>query len=147
MEVQEIKKRNIALQELLGWKLECLNPDAKIEDDTEFFHYQFNRYENGRIVEVDCGGDSWSWEKDDTIPFNSNWNRLMKAVEKIETQGCSVGITIDGCCITSYLKAYGEYETCAMSENMKLSKIENTFIACSDFAIEYLKQKNDQRRT
>lgn len=63
----------------MGWKLVCLNPN----DEDEHFIYEFHRFENGEVVETDCGGDSWCYGKNSIRNYYTDWNEIYKAVKNI----------------------------------------------------------------
>lgn len=92
---EKIISQNRLIEKFMGWELVCLNPN---EEDKI---YQFQRTEHGKVVEVNIGGDSWSWDKDGVIGFDSSWNLLMPVVEKIETCGVIVEMSI---CLASHCR-------------------------------------------
>ena len=80
-EVDEMfkKQNNKLIQDFMGWKLECEKSDF-FEDGI----WDFKRYdEKGNCIETDIGGDSWHWDKGDTMQYDSSWNLLMLVINKI----------------------------------------------------------------
>ena len=73
---EEEKYGNKLIGEAIGWKLICLMP----EDG----HYEFQKFDDkGEVIDMHCGGDSWSWNEGDTLPFHSSWEWIMEAVKRL----------------------------------------------------------------
>lgn len=88
--MEKIDEGNKLIQDFLGWKLICLNPEDEEEDKC----YEFRRYdEDGIAIGFDFGGDSWGWDKDNIIPFNTSWDRLKPAIDKCFVELEKLGIS------------------------------------------------------
>lgn len=102
---QGIEEGNKSIQDFMGWRNVCLNPD---EEDGEDRIYEFHRFDyKGEVVETDSGGDSWCWGKDQTIPYHRSFDWLSHVFQKICELGYTVQWTItDGatCRIWKYLE-------------------------------------------
>lgn len=86
----KIEYGNQLIQDFLNWKLVHVQDDIDVSRDWGGY-YEFQQYdENGEIIKTDIGGDSWSWEKGDTMPFNTDWNLLMSAIKRINSLECSL---------------------------------------------------------
>lgn len=92
---EKIISQNRLIEKFMGWELVCLNPN----DEDKI--YQFQRTENGKVVEVNVGGDSWSWCEGDVLSYHKDWNLLMSVIEKIETCGVIVEMSI---CLASHCR-------------------------------------------
>jgi len=86
-----MEEKNRLIQEFEGYKIVCFNPDD--EDQWYFYHfvkYDKNGNEIGRISNVD---EMVNISSQDTLPYNSDWNYLMSAVQTIESLGYCISIT------------------------------------------------------
>lgn len=83
MTEDKIKEYNKLLADFMGWKLIHV-----LDLEYLFDFYEFQQFDkDNKVIKTDGGGDSWSWHEGDTLPYNSDWNRLMLVVEYIENLG------------------------------------------------------------
>lgn len=101
METEEIRQGNKIIDDFLGWKLIDINDKRDRADPDEYGIWQFQRYKDGEVIEVDCGGDSWSWDKGDQHRYHSDWNLLMEFVVFIQKMNFTVLIGNESCAISA----------------------------------------------
>ena len=84
---QVIKEKCEAIQKMLGWEL--IFTSYGHEDNPNYGYYDFhrNKDEKKKEYDYDSGGDSWSWNKDDVLPFDTNYKFLYQAIDFIESEG------------------------------------------------------------
>lgn len=80
---EKIVDGNKLIADYMGWELVNISDEPEDED---FDCWIFKNKETGR---VDSGIDGQFYNKNSTLPFDTNWNLLMTAVEKciLEIEG------------------------------------------------------------
>lgn len=86
-----MEKNNRLIQEFEGYKIVCFNPD----DEDQWYFYHFIRYDkNGNEIDRISNVDEMvNISAQDTLPYDTDWNYLMSAVQTIESLGYNVTIT------------------------------------------------------
>lgn len=79
--IEQTLEGNKLIAEFMGWELVNINEEPEDED---FDCWVFKNKETGYM---DSGVDGQFYNKNSTLPFNTDWNLLMSAVDKIEDKG------------------------------------------------------------
>jgi hypothetical protein len=112
----EASNKIIAL--FMGWELVNINDEP---EDSDFDCWVFKNKLTGA---VDSGIDAQIYNKNSTLPFDTDWKLLMEVVEKLEESGYEIDIF--GKCVEV---SFGPDETHILDLKGK-TKIEAVYNAC-----------------